>query len=87
MKKLSLISGTTLILVFVGVLAVLFPLNTLANPDTLEVLPRDHDFGDVEVGTTVTTIVSMMNINGKNVAVDGLGFQARGSGVKSSIGF
>ena len=79
MKKWSLISRGTLILVFVGVFAVLLPLNTLANPDTLEVLPTDHDFGDVEVGTTVTTIVSMTNINGSDVEVYGLGLQAGGS--------
>ena len=50
-----------------------------AYADTLEVLPTDHDFGDVEVGTTVTTIISMTNINGSDVEVYGLGFQAGGS--------
>ena len=79
MKKLSLVSTGTLSLVFVAVLAVVFPLNALANPDTLEVLPTDHDFGDVEVGTTASTIVSMTNINGSDVQVFGLGFQAGGS--------
>ena len=48
--------------------------------DTLEVLPTVHDFGDVEVGTTVTTFISMTNINGSDVEVYGLGFQAGGSG-------
>lgn len=50
-----------------------------AYADRLEVLPTDHDFGDVEVGTTVATIISMTNINGKDVEVYGLGFQAGGS--------
>ena len=85
MKKLSLILRGTLISVFVGVFAVLLPLNTLANPDTLEVLPTDHDFGDVEVGTTVTTIVSMRNVNGRDVEVFGLGFQAGSSADYSMV--
>ncbi len=46
---------------------------------TLEVLPTDHDFGDVEVGTTVSTIVTMTNIDGSDVNVFGLGFEAGGS--------
>jgi len=79
MEKLSLVSRVSLILLFAGVLAIILPLNTLANPDTLEVFPIYHDFGDVEVGTTVTTIITMTNMNGSVVGVDGLGFQAGGS--------
>ncbi len=72
MKKFSLILTVLVILAFVGVV-------TPALADTLEVLPTDHDFGDVEVGTTVTVIISMTNINGSDVEVYGLGFQAGGS--------
>jgi len=73
MKKMGLAAICVVVLMFVvGV-------SSPAHADTLEVLPTDHDFGDVEVGTTVTTIVSMTNINGSNVEVFGLGFQAGGS--------
>ena len=41
------------------------------SPDVLEVLPNDYDFGDVQVGTTVTTIVSLTNIDGSDVEVLG----------------
>ena len=85
MKKLSLILVATVAFLFMAVFAVVFPLNVQANPDTLEVLPTDHDFGDVEVGTTVTTIVSMTNINGSDVEVFGLGFQAGGSVAYSMV--
>ncbi|NIM11802.1 MAG: choice-of-anchor D domain-containing protein, partial [Candidatus Aminicenantes bacterium] len=76
MKRLRLILLTSIILVF------MFWLYTIpsAYADTLEVLPIDHYFGDVEVGTKVTTIVSMTNINGSDVEVYGLGFQAGSSG-------
>jgi hypothetical protein len=70
---------------FMVVLALAFPLNALANPDTLEVLPTDHDFGDVEVGTTASTLVSMTNINGSPVEVYGLAFQAGGSDAYSMV--
>jgi hypothetical protein len=73
MKKLGLAAICAVVLIFV------VGASTPAQADTLEVLPTDHDFGDVEVGTTVTTIVSMTNINGSDVEVYGLGFQAGGS--------
>lgn len=75
MKKFNLISTSLMIMIFMLWLSV----PTTAYADTLEVLPTDHDFGDVEVGTTVTTIISMTNINGLDVEVYGLGFQAGGS--------
>ena len=73
MKKFSLAAICAVVLIF------LVRLSAPAHADTLEVLPTDHDFGDVEIGTTVTTIVSMTNINGSDVEVFGLGFQAGGS--------
>ena len=75
MKKVSVIATLPVMMMFAFSLTA----PALANPDTLEVLPMDHDFGDVELGTTVTTIISMTNINGSDVKVDGLGFQAGGS--------
>ncbi|UCF15012.1 MAG: choice-of-anchor D domain-containing protein [Phycisphaerales bacterium] len=81
MKKSDLISTSLMIMIFMLWLSV----PTTAYADTLEVLPTDHDFGDVEVGTTATTIVSMTNINGSNVQVFGLGFQAGGSDAFSMV--
>lgn len=75
MKRLNLILLIAIILIFMSWLSAM----PFAYADTLEVLPTDHDFGDVEVGTTVTTIVSMTNINGLEVEVYGLGFRAGGS--------
>lgn len=75
MSKKLLISVFPIIIILVLWLSAPAP----AYADTLEVLPTDHDFGDVEVGTTATTIVSMTNINGSDVEVYGLGFQAGGS--------
>jgi hypothetical protein len=80
MKKLSLISVATLTLVFVAVLAVVFPLNALANPDILEVSPTSHDFEDVEVGTTVTKFVSLRNVNGRAITVESIEFLPGSSG-------
>jgi len=75
MRKFNLISKSLMIMFFMLWLSA--PAQAYA--DTLEVLPTDHDFGDVEVGTKVTTIISMTNINGSDVEVYGLGFQAGGS--------
>jgi hypothetical protein len=74
MRKLSLAGICVVVLIFV------VGLFTPAKADQLEVLPTQHDFGDVEVGTTVTTIVSMRNSNGSAVTVESIGFQAGGSG-------
>lgn len=76
MNKKLLISVFTLILVFVLWLSAPAP----AYADRLQVLPTDWDFGDVEVGTTVTIMISMKNINGSDVNVDRVEFQAGGSG-------
>jgi HYDIN/CFA65/VesB family protein len=75
MRKFSLIPTSLIIMIFM--LWLIVPAQAYA--DTLEVLPTDHDFGDVEVGATVTTIISMTNINGSDVEVYGLGFQAGSS--------
>lgn len=74
MRKFSLILTVFLILTFMPGFA------TLAQADCLEVDPTDHDFGDVEVGTTATTIISMTNINGSDVTIYGVEFQAESSG-------
>jgi hypothetical protein len=65
MKKLTLISATTVILLFEGWIAasavflgwIPTPAPANANP-YIEVIPLEHDFGDVELGTSSTTIVS-----------------------------
>ena len=69
----------------ISVLALLLVTPAPVYADTLEVLPTDHDFGDVEVGMTATTIVSMTNINGSDVEVYGLGFQVGSSADYSMV--
>ena len=76
MKKLNLISSAALILLFISWLSAPAP----AYADILEVLPKEHDFGDVELGTTITTIVTMTNINSSDITVDRIEFQAGSSG-------
>ncbi len=73
--KSSLLFALVVVLASVSLLAFSAP----AYADRLEVLPTDHDFGDVEVGTTVTTIIIMTNINGSAVTVERIEFQAGGS--------
>jgi hypothetical protein len=77
MKKLSLISAAAVIFVFVAWLVA--PALALAAPD-IEVIPIVHDFGDVEVGTSVTTIITISNINGQSLTVYDISFQTGSSG-------
>ncbi len=56
-----------------------------ANPGHLEIIPLEHDFGDVEIGNTVTTIISLTNMNGAAITVDRIEFQA-GSNADFSLG-
>jgi hypothetical protein len=45
-----------------------FPLIALGDP-YIEVVPLDHDFGDVQVGSSSTTIVTISNINGHDLEI------------------
>jgi hypothetical protein len=75
MKKFGSISAAALMFIFTSWLSAPAP----ARADRLEVLPTDFDFGDVEVGAIVTTIIGLMNINGHNITVSRVEFQAGGS--------
>jgi len=63
MKKLK----STMAVVFAIVLVFSLASQALAQ---LEVLPSAHDFGDIEVGTSAFTFVTVMNMGGSEVALD-----------------
>jgi hypothetical protein len=71
---------TISIAVKMGMMVFIFSLTAAAYADTLEVIPSDYDFGEVEVGTSSTAIISLSNINGSNVTIYGIEFQAGSSG-------
>ena len=64
MKKQSLIS------IFVVTLMCLIGLSSHALADPfIEVVPMEHDFGDVDVGASSTTIITISNINGHELVI------------------
>ena len=50
-----------------------FPLSARADP-IIEVSPWTHDFGDVQVGTSSTTIIIISNIDGHVLVISSIGF-------------
>ncbi|UCH66126.1 MAG: choice-of-anchor D domain-containing protein [Ignavibacterium sp.] len=66
MNKLSLFSAVALILIFMPLL--FSPALVFADP-YIEVVPLQHDFGDVEVGDYSHTIITIMNINGHDLVI------------------
>jgi len=49
------------------IILMVFPLTVAAQ---LGVIPSSHDFGDVEIGTSVSTVVTVTNLNVSAVALD-----------------
>ncbi len=72
---------------FVGVLMlVAMPSQVAASPDpVLEVSPTEHDFGNVEVNTSVTTIITISNIGGHDLVVTGISLSGSGDFVITSL--
>lgn len=64
MKRLSLIEIFGVVLIFMWGLSA----PALAAP-FIEVVPLEHDFGDVEVGSSSTTIITISNMNGSELAI------------------
>jgi hypothetical protein len=64
MKKLSLAAICAVVLVFM--LGLSAPVQ--AEP-FIEVVPLDHDFGDVQVGSSSTAIITISNINGQTLEI------------------
>jgi len=58
-----------MIFLFINFLILLvFPLGVWANP-YIEVVPLYHDFGDVQVGSTTTTIITVSNVDGHDLEI------------------
>lgn len=55
-----------------------FPLAAAAEPD-IEVLPSGHDFGNVTINTTASTIITVSNVGGHDLVVTGIDFQVGSS--------
>ena len=54
-------------------------------PD-IEVSPSDYNFGDVELGSSTTTIVTISNVGGADLTVSDVGFQGESCGDFSITG-
>jgi len=80
-KRFKMLAG------FVGVLMlVAIPSQVAANPDpVLEVSPTEHDFGNVEVDTSATTIVTISNVGGHDLVVTGISLSGSGDFVITSL--
>jgi hypothetical protein len=64
MKRLSMAAICAVILIFVG------GLSTPAQADPfIEVVPLDHDFGDVQVGSSSTAMITISNIDGHGLEI------------------
>ncbi|MCP4298877.1 MAG: choice-of-anchor D domain-containing protein [Proteobacteria bacterium] len=72
MKKISLILSTFLILVFMSWLSVPSPAHAV--PD-IDVIPMDIDFGEVEVSTSSTAIITISNVGGHDLVVSDISFK------------
>jgi len=77
MKKLNLAAIFAVVMIFTFGLTA----PALADP-IIEVVPMEHDFGDVEVGSSAATIITISNINGHDLIVTAIG-----SGAGSSTEF
>jgi hypothetical protein len=64
MKKLSLAAICVLVLVFVTGLSA-----TVQAQEIIEVVPLDHDFGDVQVGSSSTAIITISNVDGRDLEI------------------
>ena len=71
MKRFSLISAFSLVVLFVAAPA-------LADPD-IEVLPTSHDFGIVWLCDSATTVITIFNVGGHPLLVYAVDFQAGSS--------
>lgn len=66
-------TNNTMAVVFMTVLVVLFPKNVAAFPDpVIEVSPTEHDFGDVELNASATTIITVYSVGGHDLVVTGI---------------
>ncbi len=65
---------TKLLLFSVFTLILAFPLAAAAVPD-IEVSPTEHDFGNVAIDSPVTTIITVSNVGGHDLVVNGIDFQ------------
>ena len=74
MKKLSLIAMFGIVLVFL--LGLSAP--ALADPG-VEVDPTEHDFGDVELGSSSSTIIEITNVGWQPQFIDEVSLQAGSS--------
>jgi hypothetical protein len=72
MKKINTVFA------FAVIFVVTLSSSILADP-IIEVMPMQHDFGDVELGSSVTTIITISNINGHDLVISGIDFQAGSS--------
>jgi len=63
--------------IFIGglVFAVMLALHTLAYTGDLAVSATEHNFGEVELGSSSTTMITLMNLGGRTLSVD-IFFQA-----------
>lgn len=69
----------SIILQFTNLLLLLvFPLSAWADP-VIEVIPLDHDFGDVQVGAATTAIITVSNINGHELEIYSVALQGSGA--------
>lgn len=76
MKRFSLISAASIILIFIAGLTT----PTLVWPSPgIVVVPSEHNFGEVELGTSSTTIITISNTSPGLYYIDAVSFQAGSS--------
>jgi len=65
--------------VFVMLLALLLAVPSVHAEGDIEVVPFDYDFGDVNIGSSIATLVKINNVGDSALTVNAIGFQAGSS--------
>ena len=66
-------------LVFVMLLALLLAVPCAHAEADIDVVPFNYDFGDVDVGTSIATLITIRNVGDSALTVNTIGFQAGSS--------